>query len=294
MRQFLGKDGLTSTAANNLVNIAREFAKKYAQNLDNIQFYRTFVRPITTPEEGKTKIGEGIEKQALWDKRFDIVYWKECTALISYLNEAIKEKKALEHSLDDYSIEDYCRDNGIFVPVYPTREEDDSEFMNTLNIDQLAAYYMAEAAVSVYGKVIHDEGIITKARKDLAKKVKTKNVVTSSDANALIYTYEPTISDIDVEMIFLGIQNDYREEQKKVNHYKSKKDKYDREHRLNVEDLYRKELRLYRTKMDELESQRISYIEEKKKEYADLKIVIPENYKRIIDYLKVYDNKVED
>lgn len=86
-----GEEGvaLTSTSANHIANLAKEYIQGVETQLNNICFFNV----------------EGVA---------------QAKSLIAWLREGIKAKENLMKGLQTISLEDWCRENGTIRPESPT------------------------------------------------------------------------------------------------------------------------------------------------------------------------------
>ena len=92
---YFGEQGITSTSANNYANKAKEYVKKLTKELENIEFYSTFVNVIGNNASNSECLRVGQHKEyldSLEDKIKDIA---EANSLIARLREAIKAKEEI-------------------------------------------------------------------------------------------------------------------------------------------------------------------------------------------------------
>lgn len=94
---YFAKDGLTSTSANYICNLAKEYYKKFETTLAQIKFYDTTVSLIGTSND--MIISTGINGESLKAISSMIKAIAECKSLIAWLREAIKAREELRKEL---------------------------------------------------------------------------------------------------------------------------------------------------------------------------------------------------
>ena len=114
---FFGNDGLTSTSANHISNLAKEFIQQQQTLLDSIKLYDTTIRLIS--ESSSAPYSRGMNEDEF--RRIPQVLNEiaEATSLIAWLREALKAKDRLKEECRRYSLEEYCKDNSLEMPVQP-------------------------------------------------------------------------------------------------------------------------------------------------------------------------------
>jgi hypothetical protein len=130
---FLNAEGLTSTSANHIANIAKEYYSNLEEKLNSIVLYTTTFRlisdtNITTLEEGDTK--EFIEEiPSILNKI------TQAKSLIAWLREGIKVKDNFLKDITNMHFEDYLllKDETLEVPIMGNILTE-TEYYNSLSI----------------------------------------------------------------------------------------------------------------------------------------------------------------
>lgn len=276
---YFGENGLTSTSANHICNLAKELCQECEEKLKNVEFYNTTLSLI------------GSSEVSVIDKGVDSVDWipeaiqtiGHCNSLIAWFREAIKAKENMLEELEDMNIEEYSKKFNLQVPERPVKESalTESEYYDTLSIHDKNKYYSLEAQASALGKYIHQNGSINKARKRLTSKIQKPHDVNGSGRDTLIYTYSPNVNLSDVDKLFFEMQKAHREVQASLNAMKFECDKAVKESNIQCEQKYRKDYEDYVNETNKLRNQMQVYVEEQTKIIGSLKIVIPDNLKTI-------------
>lgn len=71
-------------------------------------------------------------------------------------------------------------------------------------------YYQLETVAAVIGKYIHPDGVLSDERKKLKDRIQHPHQVDGKGRDALIYTYEPSVSAEDVDNTFYELQKKHR------------------------------------------------------------------------------------
>ena len=151
------------------------------------------------------------------------------------------------------------------------------------------------SALAVYGEMIHDKGLLTRQKNELARILQNPTEVKESGRDTIITTYKVDVNvAVDIDKLYTELQSEYRKLQaekngieakfsnlamdyqtRKMEEWKAAKAQYDR-------DLTRvnSELVGIQTQMQEWKKQRLE-------ELAALKIIIPNDLKALYRSLQV-------
>ena len=281
---FFGKYGLTSTSANHISNLAKEFIQQQQTLLDSIKLYDTTVRLIS--ESSSAPYSRGMNEDEF--RRIPQVLNEiaEATSLIAWLREALKAKDRLKEECRRYSLEEYCKDNSLEMPVQPEGYEEmsEDEYYGTLSIKERNRYYQLETIASVIGKFIHPNGPFGKARKDLMDKTNNPVSISGNGRDTVLFNYTPSITDNDVvEEVFFELQSQHRNAQAALNSIKFGCEKALQDYEAEQTARYNKEYAEYATAYRELNNMFQEYRLKRTKEIGNLKIIIPDSLKEIYD-----------
>lgn len=280
---FFGEAGLTSTSANHVANLAKEYVQDIESELSNIVFYNSEVTLIGSSEY--SRIGTGWSKEMLAGVKGKLDVVSGAKSLIAWLREAIKARQVMLNNIDAISIEDWARQNGIELPVEPKRDVvlDKDAIVGGWNIKERNRYYELETKCAVIGKFIHPDGAFSDARKDLNRKIASQNEVRGDGRDTLLYRYKPTCSVDEVNVAYYELQTLHRSIQAELNGMLHKVDEEIRADKVEVEGKYAKERHDYDAEMSQFISQFKIWKEGELKRVSDLKIVIPNGLKAVYD-----------
>lgn len=281
---FFGQEGLTSTSANHVSNMTKEFIQTIESELDNVSFYTTSIALISGENEHVTNVGvssvDGIEA------KLDEI--AKAKSLIAWLREAIKARFRLQDEIDTLSLEQYCEKNGLEFPKYPenpsTLTED--EYLAQLNIKERNRYFRLETECAVIGKYIHPNGAYSNARKELKNRIQNPNKVSGAGRDCIIYTYKPTVSCEDVDKVFFELQSKHRELQAELNGMKHKMEMAIEANSKEVAEKYRLDIEAYNAKTQELNAQLAQYKLDEGAKVRNLKIIVPNSLVDIYEKVK--------
>ena len=159
-------------------------------------------------------------------------------------------------------------------------------------IGEQEKYLSLEAEAAALGKLVHEDGHLSRARIELMKVVETPQAVQLNGSETLIHKFIPTVSVVDVNEVFNNLQKRYRKVQAELNGMKKKvQDTLDTE-KMRIDQEYAKAVREYNAyeaslvrAMNEIENQEEIHRKELLKEVQGLKIVIPNRFKELVDGL---------
>lgn len=288
---FFKEQGLTSTSANHIANLAKEAYQELEKDLDSIMLYTTKASLISASDYKELRKGEDDSfVKEIESKLERIAKYK---SLIAWLREAIKARIALKARVENYSTKEIADLIGAEYPKEPERKEaksaiDADDYWATKTIKERNHYYQLETECAVLGKAIHPDGYLARARKRLFEVIKMPNEVRGSGRDTVIYTYIPTAKIETVEAVFFSLQKKHRAYQAELNKLKHECDlavEADQHRYLEEEAQYseefRKEYAEYNQKMDELIVKVKQYRQKELERIAALKIVIPDSLKGI-------------
>ena len=270
---FFGTEGLTSTSANHIANMAKEYILNLESEIDNIRFYTTKITIIGTDKEN-------ILSKGLTDISFIPKYLKEIAkakSLIAWLREGIKAKENLLREIEMFTSEDYAEKFNIPIPQFPKKKSvlTEDEYYSQLSLKERNEYYSLETEAAVIGKVIHNKGSIAKERSKYLLILQNPNNIEGTGRDTIIKSYEPTISQTQIEKVFFELQKRHREVQARLNAIKNKCQQAINEDRMRSLSEYDKEVAEYKAKTKELEVQCQKYRQEQTMIISRYKIVIP-------------------
>lgn len=282
---FLGANGLTSTSANHISNMAKEAYQTVLEELNAIKLYDECISLIGSGLETPISIGTTKETLSLVPQMLEDV--AALKSLIAWLREAIKARREMLEELNEMSLGDYCKEMGIELPIYPHREDyrpiTEEEYYDSLGIKERNTYYTLETKCAVYGKLIHENGTLNKARKDLAKVITNPSVVCDSGRDTVITTRKPSIDTDTIDKIFFSLQAKHREYQASLNAIKHQCELAVAKDELEKLNAYKADYNECARKTQQLELDMKEYKKQKVAELQALKIVIPDNLRRAYD-----------
>lgn len=273
--------GLTSTSANHVANMAKEYVRSIEMDLDSLSFVSTNVSIIGS--DITNQLTYGSNQNDLLEVIPKLRKIAKANSLIAWLREAIKAKEHLNDEVRRMTLQQFCQMNNYDYPVYPTMDismtEDD--FYSKLSVEERFRYYEAEALAAVLGKAVHPGGSLADAREQLIEAMKSPSVIQGEGHDALIYSYSPNVESEEVDIVFFNIQKLFREAQAKVNAVKHECSEAVANSDLEVKVKYGDEMELYNREIDKYTALMNAYKAKRKIELDNLKIRIPEALEEI-------------
>ena len=281
---FLSQNGITSTSANHISNMAKEAYQATEEELNQIQLYDYSISLIGG-EQTLLKAGSGIVYLSGLKEKLGFI--AQLKSLIAWLREAIKAKQAVVTAMETISNEALAATEGIEMPESPTAKSrlTEDEIVAEWDVKKRNRFYSLDTQCAVLGQFIHPKGAFSKARKDYANALVEPHKVEANGRDTLIYTKTPTVRVEDVDSVFFALQKSYREKQAELNSMKHEIEmaiqKDDQEKAVQE----RAEVTEYLAKMEGINANLKVLRNKKLEELRALKIVIPEQLKPI--YQKV-------
>lgn len=272
-----GEEGvaLTSTSANHIANMAKEYIQGMETQLNNVSFLNVEVGLISA--NAHNVIQEGTSREVLSSIPSMLESIAQAKSLIAWLREAIKAKNDLINGLQSVSLDDWCEENGVEKPLSPVAPHvlTEQEYYASLPIKERNRYYQLETVAAVIGKYIHPDGVLSDERKKLKDRIQHPHQVDGKGRDALIYTYEPSVSAEDVDNTFYELQKKHRKVQAQLNAMKYSCEQAINESTNKVNTEYMAASQKYQAELKDVLGAFKTWKDEKSQEYSKLKIVVP-------------------
>ncbi len=280
--EFLATTGITSTSANHLANIAKERIQDLEAELANIELYSTTVELINGERKTLRMGYDKIERLNMLIEEIARMY-----SFNAWVREAIRVKEQLMDKVSQMTINDYCDIKGISYPEYPqsievpTRET----ILNGMSIKERNEYFTLEAYAATYGKHIHRDGDVSKARVKLMHITKEPAVIMGQGTDAMIYNYEPTVTTGDMDRVFFDLQSRYRNYEARLNSIKAEIEDTIKQRTVEARNQEALAQSQYDAQVKQLNIEFSKYVVEQRNAIAKLKIVLPDRLRPIYDEL---------
>lgn len=287
MKHLTDTKGITSTSAEYLANVGKESIKNLESKLDKYSLLKVEIELINGEKKLLNKGSNQVDLESCLKQIANI------HAFCAWVREAIKEKNDLISKLSELSLEEYCCIIETELPLTPNSPKTvtETDIISEMNVKELNTYLTLEAFASTFGKYIHPGGDISNARINLLEKEQESAMLIGSGRDAVIYTYTPNISSKEFDKIYMNLQSQYRDYERKLNSikYNIKEEVHQRNLKINFE--YNKEYRDYVDKMKLLHQQMNEYIISETERISKLKIIIPEKLTDTYLYLESLGKK---
>ena len=278
---FFGTEGLTTTSANHIANLAKEAYQSLESKLNSAVFYTTEIGILGSSASNTLK--EGIEQEFLDELEGNLMQIASYKSLIAWLREAIKAKERLISEAQKLTDVEVAKILNITLPDMPVRYPrlNEDEVVATWGIKQRNRYYYLDTVCSTIGKYIHPNTGFSNAKEDLIKILSERHKAQGNGRDTIIYSYTPTVRLKDVEHTFFALQEKYRGYQAELNSMKHQIEVAiqddEREKTLKEED----ETKQYKVECNAIFPQLSKYKNDTIKAMQSLKIVIPDSLKGI-------------
>ncbi len=285
---FFGENGLTSTSANHIANMAKEFAQNIEMGiLYKFDFYSTHVGLIGSPDKSQTSVG--MTPEELRDIPHYLKQVSEAKSLIAWLREAIKARENLLNAINKKDIEEWFKERGMDFWGQPKRPDSitKDEYIASLNIKERNRIYELQTTCAVFGKFIHPDGTYSNARKNLLKISGAPFEVKGEGRDALVYEYKPTCDEHDVNEVFFNLQAEHRSKQAELNSILHDIDEQVRAENMKRNSEYAEKVREWDVEGKKQLAEFEAWKSEESKKIADLKIVIPDHLAKIYEAINM-------
>lgn len=273
---MLGAEGRTSTSANHLANMAKE----YYQNLESKIKSQSLVTKTVTivGQNGVNTLTTGITDLEPMKKAIKEI--GQCKALIAYLREGIKAKKDLISAIENYVSKEQldlaCSKPHIVLGIT------EAEVINSWPLEKRMRYYALEAKAATIGEYVHPKGAFAQQREIFHDSLSGKSELKERENYVLIYENKPTIDLTQVETVFFELQAKHREIEAELNSLKTEIKDAVQADKIQKEAEYKAAIEAWNAKkLDLVNRDNLKRIE-MNKIVSKYKIIIPDNLKDII------------
>lgn len=279
--QFFGESGLTSTSANHVANLAKEWYRNIVTELEGINFIQRSIKLISSNTKDITEYPSTKEMVAEIPSKLKEI--AEAKSLIAWLREALKCKRRIIKEIEEETFGTWCSHNNIEQPIFPDKDSTmtEAQYYNSLSIKDRNRYYYLETMAAVFGNYIHQDGKYSEAR-DVLNKVIRKPVTLEEDGvNTVIYYSEPMFTVEEVDNMYFNLQKLYREYQAELNGMKHNCELAIQKSHDDATSKFNTDYANYQRELAALQEQWNQDTYKRKEEAANLKIIIPNSLKDI-------------
>ena len=291
-----GEKGLNETSASHLCALASQVKARYESVLKNVDFIDSFIDVVGSDASPK-QTNIGMKSIEVIDEAIREI--GKMNAFISWFAEARELLENFRKMINIINIDSWMRASGIENPEKPeltSSEVKSSTFddmIAELSVKDRQTYLALEAKASVYGKFIHPDQPMDKARNRMHEVVSKPYVSEGRGRDTIIYHHVPSIDTEIVDAEFNKLQAEYRKIEQQLNHMKS-----DLRKKLNIRNTeennernlrlrkYKEERAAYDNKMRELTLQFNQWVLDENAKISKIKFIIPDNLKETYTYLE--------
>ena len=281
--QFFGAEGLTSTSANHVANLAKEHVQDLEKDLRNLCLVQKEVSLIGSGEYNI--IQHGFDNEQVEDIPNKLIAIAGMKSLIAWLREAIKEREAMRVKLCSMTLDEYCLLKGITRKPTPVRRDAITKeaVIAGMSIKDRNKMFSLQTVAAVIGGYIHPDGKLSAARRELADKSVDSCEVKGDGRDTLLYRYTPSCDSETVEKVFFQLQKKHREVQAELNGMLHTVEETVMQDKAMTFSEYAKQLSVYNEEERELLAAFQSYKLKEEARISSLKIVIPNALKGVFD-----------
>ena len=282
---FFGEEGLTTTSADFIANLAKEMLHKDNEKIENCSFVCEQISPYNNP--GKAEISLGMEEAEVREIPAIMERILHLKLLISWLREAIKAKGRLLKDVEEMEIGSLKWHELGFakVPSYPLleREMTKEDYMGTLSIADRSKMYKLQTRAAVLGKILHKDGTFERARERLYACMTKSREVEHLGSGNIIHNYKPSVDSDIVDEVYFKLSTEYRESQAGLNAYLHDMDAALKQSKIDKAIRYSKGVEEHNQKYNQLSSQLSEWKSKETKRINKLKIIIPDSLRDIYE-----------
>ena len=295
---YFGEEGMTSTSAQHVSAMANVMVQDIKQHLMGLRLYEKSIRVIGDVECKVEEVNNTLPEISEGVKQIC-----KANALIAWLREAVKEREQAQKYVQDMSLDKWMELQGIEKPASPVPPmmpkinfQDYKTILDTgLTVKEYNRFVELNSALAVYGDMIHDKGLLTRQKNELARIMQNPTEVKESGRDTIITTYHVDVNvSVDIDNLYTQLQSEYRKLQAEKNGIEAKFSNLAMDYQTRKMDEWKAAKAQYDRDLTAINSQLVGYdtqMKEWKKqrleELAALKIIIPNDLQPLYKELKV-------
>lgn len=295
---YFGEEGMTSTSANHVSAMANVMVQDIKNRLMGLRLYEKSIRVIGDAEVTVETVNNTLPEIAESVKRIC-----KANALIAWLREAVKEREQAQKYVSDMSLDDWMKKQGIEKPVSPEPPQmprinfqDYKTILDTgLSVKEYNRFVELNSALAVYGEMIHEKGLLTRQKSELARIMQNPTEVKESGRDTIITTYKVDVNiSADIDNLYTELQSEYRKLQAEKNGIEAKFSNLAMDYQTRKNDewkaakaQYDRDLQKVNSELVGIQTQMKEWKKQRLEELAALKIIIPDALKPLYKELKV-------
>ena len=295
---FTTEEGMTSTSAQHVSAMANVMVQDIKQHIMGLRLYQKSIRVIGDAEVTVETVNNTLPEIAESVKRIC-----KANALIAWLREAVKEREQAQKYVSDMSLDDWMKKQGIDKPAMPQPPQmprinfqDYNTILDTgLTVKEYNRFVELNSALAVYGEMIHEKGLLTRQKSELARIMQNPTEVKESGRDTIITTYKVDVNiSADIDNLYTELQSEYRKLQAEKNGIEAKFSNLAMDYQTRKNDewkaakaQYDRDLQKVNSELVGIQTQMKEWKKQRLEELAALKIIIPDALKPLYKELKV-------
>lgn len=295
---FTTEEGMTSTSAQHVSAMANVMVQDIKQHIMGLRLYQKSIRVIGDAEVTVETVNNTLPEIAESVKRIC-----KANALIAWLREAVKEREQAQKYVSDMTLDDWMKKQGIENPVSPEPPQmprinfqDYKTILDTgLSVKEYNRFVELNSALAVYGEMIHEKGLLTRQKSELARIMQNPTEVKESGRDTIITTYKVDVNiGTDIDDLYTELQSEYRKLQAEKNGIEAKFSNLAMDYQTRKNDewkaakaQYDRDLQKVNSELISIQTQMKDWKKQRLEELAALKIIIPDALKPLYKELKV-------
>ena len=295
---FTNEEGMTSTSAQHVSAMANVMVQDIKQHIMGLRLYEKSIRVIGDAEVTVETVNNTLPEIAESVKRIC-----KANALIAWLREAVKEREQAQKYVSDMSLDDWMKKQGIEKPAVPQPPQmprinfqDYNTILDTgLTVKEYNRFVELNSALAVYGEMIHEKGLLTRQKAELARIMQNPTEVKESGRDTIITTYKVDVNiSADIDNLYTELQSEYRKLQAEKNGIEAKFSNLAMDYQTRKMDewkaakaQYDRDLQKVNSELVGIQTQMNDWKKQRLEELAALKIIIPDALKPLYKELKV-------
>ena len=295
---FTTEEGMTSTSAQHVSAMANVMVQDIKQHIMGLRLYEKSIRVIGDAEVTVETVNNTLPEIAESVKRIC-----KANALIAWLREAVKEREQAQKYVSDMSLDDWMKKQGIEKPAMPQPPQmprinfqDYNTILDTgLTVKEYNRFVELNSTLAVYGEMIHEKGLLTRQKSELARIMQNPTEVKESGRDTIITTYKVDVNiSADIDNLYTELQSEYRKLQAEKNGIEAKFSNLAMDYQTRKNDewkaakaQYDRDLQKVNSELVGIQTQMKEWKKQRLEELAALKIIIPDALKPLYKELKV-------
>lgn len=295
---FTTEEGMTSTSAQHVSAMANVMVQDIKQHIMGLRLYEKSIRVIGDAEVTVETVNNTLPEIAESVKRIC-----KANALIAWLREAVKEREQAQKYVSDMTLDDWMKKQGIEKPVTPEPPQmprinfqDYNTILDTgLTVKEYNRFVELNSALAVYGEMIHEKGLLTRQKSELARIMQNPTEVKESGRDTIITTYKVDVNtSADIDNLYTELQSEYRKLQAEKNGIEAKFSNLAMDYQTRKNDewkaakaQYDRDLQKVNSELVGIQTQMQEWKKQRLEELAALKIIIPDALQPLYKELKV-------